>query len=610
LFEFPAELTVEVDLFFLESEQEQTKSSRMLFRAKSFMYFRIRMKSNWYSIFFIVKKLQHKQTVGDTGVQGVKHYAKPITRIAVLSIALAMAVNILTIAVVEGFQQEVSRKVIGFGSHISISRAGELTIRESLPFLANADLEQQLKSVDGVTHVQSVAYIPAMLQSRGNTEQKEISGVILKGVDKSYDWTFFKSYLIAGKIPEFQHANSNEILISNRIAKDLHYQLGDTLNAYFVKKKPIQRQFRIVGIYETGLEDFDKELAFCYLPQVQQLNDWGISAEISIDDTLHQGMLIVRAQVNGGNGKYRYDWGKGYEHFAGFQLCPTKDTTIRLIAADYWNRIDEPAGNVAQPDYETSIADTCYLKIAVTGDKTSACFFKTDADGQLIKQYRNADGLSYDLDAGTKKIHVESFPGKGSFHNYLGAYELAVTDFDNMPEQLKRVKKSLFASGEMQQQLQAKSIQDNNKDLFTWLEFLDINLAIVLGLMLIIGIVNMGSALLVLILVRSNFIGIFKAMGANNRFLRKVFVLHVGQLIFKGMLWGNGVGILIAWLQYQFHIIPLDPKVYYLNAVPIELNLMKIIALNLITLIVCMGAMILPSFVIAKISPSKTIRFK
>ena len=118
LFEFPAELTVEVDLFFLESEQEQTKSSRMLFRAKSFMYFRIRMKSNWYSIFFIVKKLQHKQTVGDTCVQGVKHYAKPITRIAVLSIALAMAVNILTIAVVEGFQQEVRRKVIGFGSHI------------------------------------------------------------------------------------------------------------------------------------------------------------------------------------------------------------------------------------------------------------------------------------------------------------------------------------------------------------------------------------------------------------------------------------------------------------------------------------------------------------
>lgn len=566
------------------------------------------MRSN--PIYFIVKKLQHKQKVEDETVQSDTFYSKPITRIAVLSIALAMIVNILTIAVVEGFQQEVSRKVIGFGSHISISKAGESTIKESSPMLFNSTLSNALKGIDYVTHVQSVAYIPALLQSRGTEKQKEIMGVVLKGVDKSYDWTFFNTYLVSGSVPKFQDEASNEILISNRIAKDLHYKLGDTLNAYFVKKKPIQRQFRIVGIYETGLEDFDKELAFCNIKQVQQLSDWGISSEIVIDDTLSNGELIIRAQVSGGNGNYRYDWGKGYEKYAGYQICPTKDTTIRLIASDYWNFMSEPSGSVDNPDFETAIADTSHLKITLTGNKIGACNVQTDSENQIYKKYTDKAGLNYTIDAGEKQIHVESYPGKGSYSNYVGAYELALTNFDDIDKQVKAVNKAIFAQPEIKQQLQVKSIKDNNRDLFTWLEFLDINLVIVLSLMLIIGIVNMGSALLVLILVRTNFIGIFKAMGATNRFLRKVFVFHVGGLILKGMLWGNAVGIFIGWLQYQFHIIPLDPKVYYLNTVPIEINIFKILGLNLITITVCLIAMIIPSFVISKISPSKSIRFK
>lgn len=572
------------------------------------MYFRNRMKSN--PIFFIVKKLQPKRNDADVTERRDKFYSKPITRIAILSISLAMIVNILTIAVVEGFQQEVSRKVIGFGSHISISRAGESTIRESAPLLFNSTLEKSLKNIDGVTHVQSIAYIPALLQSRNKEKQKEIMGVMLKGVDKSYDWSFFKTYLIAGKTPSFNQPNSNEILISNRIARNLHYQLGDTLNAYFVKNKPIQRQFRIVGVYETGLEDFDKELAFCYLPQVQQLSDWGISSEIVIDDTLQNGELIVRGLVNGGNGNYRYDWGKGFEKYAGYQFCPTKDTTIRLIVADYWNFIDEPVGNVDDPNRETAIADTAYLKIKILGEKLSPCRIQVDTEGNVVKKYTDNSGYAYSINAGAKTIHVESFPGKGSFTNYIGAYELAVQDFDNMDNQVKAARKAVLFQPEVKQQLQVNSIKDNNRDLFTWLEFLDINLAIVLSLMLVIGIVNMGSALLVLIIVRTNFIGVFKSMGANNAFLRKVFVFHAGGLILKGMIWGNAIGILIAWLQYQFHIIPLDPKVYYLNTVPIDLNWLKIISLNLITLVICLVALILPSLVISKISPSKSIRFK
>jgi lipoprotein-releasing system permease protein len=574
------------------------------------MYFRIRMGNNWNYIYFIAKKLQRKQVVTDDSLQGNKKAAKPITRIAILSISLAMVVNIVTIAVVEGFQQEVSRKVIGFGSHISIQKSGEISLMESAPLMKSENFEQTLSKIEGVTHVQSVAYKPALLQSRGNVTQKEILGVVLKGVDKNYDWSFFKSYLKKGKLPTFKSPTSTEVLISNRIANDLHYKLGDTINAYFVKQKPIQRQFQIVGIYETGLEDFDKELVFCYLPQVQQLNDWGITAEITVDDTLSYGELVIRAQVSGGNGNYRYDWGKGNERYAGFTICPTKDTTIRLIASDYWTFLDEPSGSLGQTKSETAIPDTAYLQIKVHGNKLAPCAFKLDSDGNLKKKFLSQDGLHYELNAEAKTVELESFPGHGSYSEYIGSYELSVADFSDIENQKCKIQKAVEFNPDFRQQVKVNSIKDNQSDLFVWLSFLDVNLAIVLILMLIIGIVNMGSALLVLILVRTNFIGILKAMGASNLFVRKVFLVHTGQLILKGMIWGNVIGIGLCWLQYQFHIIPLDAKVYYLNTVPIEFSIWKIAALNIITLGVCLIALFIPSLLISRINPAKSIRFK
>ena len=574
------------------------------------MYFRIRMSNNWKSIFFIAKKLQRKQMVTDESLQGTKKAAKPITRIAVLSISLAMIVNIVTIAVVEGFQQEVSRKVIGFGSHISIQKSGEISLMESAPLMKSKKLEESLCRIEGVTHVQSVAYKPALLQSRGDVEQKEILGVVLKGVDKNYDWSFFKSYLKEGKIPLFKDPASTEILISKRIATDLHYELGDTINSYFVKQKPIQRQFQIVGIYETGLEDFDKEIVFCYLPQVQQLNDWGIKTEIIVEDSLYRDNLIIRANVTGGNGNYRYNWGEGYENTPVFAMYPQKDTVIRLIASDYWTFMDEPAGNPDNPKSETAIPDTAYLKIQIRGDKSALIPFEKDSEGNLKKHYLSDDGLHYQIKAGAKTIDLEFFPGHGSASQYVGSYELSVADFSDIEFQKYKIQKSIEFNPDFRQQVKVNSIKDNQRDLFVWLSFLDVNLAIVLLLMLVIGIVNMGSALLVLILVRTNFIGVLKAMGASNIFVRKVFLVHTGQLILKGMLWGNVIGIGMCWLQYQFHIIPLDPKVYYLNTVPIEFSLWKIGALNIITIGVCLLALFIPSLLISRINPAKSIRFK
>lgn len=567
------------------------------------MYFRVRMRDSWNFTFFIARNLQKQQVEG-------KKVARPITRIATISIALAMIVNIITIAVVDGFQQEVSRKVIGFGSHISIQKSGEGSVMESSPLQKDADFIQLLRGIPGVTSVQSVAYKPALLQSSSRDEQKEILGVVLKGVDKSYDWTFFKNYLKEGKLPNFSKKGSNELLLSKRIARDLHYQVGDTVNAFFVKQNPIQRQFQVVGIYETGLEDFDKELAFCDLLQVQNLNDWGITAQIVIDDTLTNGSLVMRADVNGGNGRYRYDWGEGFDTYAGHQICPIKDTVVRLIAADYWSLMSEPTGSTTYQYGETALPDTAYLKISVKGEKMTACQFHTNADGEVQRDYLDDEGYNFNINAGVKTLHFESFPGKSSSGAYVGSYEVTVSDFDQLTDLKRKISKSVLFNPKFNQQVQVKSIKDQQQDLFVWLSFLDINMAIVIFLMLVIGIINMGSALLVMIMVRTNFIGVLKSMGAKNWLIRKVFLVHFGKLILKGMIYGNGIGFGLCLLQQQFNIVPLDPKIYYLSTVPISLNWWMVIALNVVTIVVCLAALIVPSYVISKISPAKSIRFR
>lgn len=561
------------------------------------------MRTNWNFIFFIARTLQ-KQTV-----EG-KKVARPITRIATISIALAMIVNTITVAIVDGFQQEVSRKVIGFGSHISIQKDGEGTLFETAPLLSDKKFEDLTRSIDGVISLQSVAYKPALLQSSAEKGQKEILGVVLKGVDKSYDWHFFQTHLIAGRVPNFKQAASNELLISKNIAQKLHYSLGDTVAAFFVKQQPIQREFKIVGIFETGLADFDQELVVCSLHQVQQLNDWGIQAAIEVDDTLTNGELVIRANVIGGNGNYRYDWGNGFERYAGYQICPTKDTVIRLIAADFWTRLDEPTGATQLRDGETALPDTAYLKISLSGNKAAACLFQLTTEKTLDKKYLDDTGNNFYLLAGAKKITFSATSGKGSFTHYVGSYELMVNDFEALEKVKRAVQKAVVFNPNFTQTVQVKSIKDNQRDLFVWLSFLDINMAIVLLLMLVIGIINMGSALLVMILLRSSFIGVFKAMGATNWQLRKVFLVHFGKLILKGMLWGNVIGVGFCLLQAAFHIVPLDPKIYYLDAVPVSISVLSIIGLNVITLIVCLAALLVPSYLVAKIAPSKAMRMK
>jgi lipoprotein-releasing system permease protein len=157
--------------------------------------------------------------------------------------------------------------------------------------------------------------------------------------------------------------------------------------------------------------------------------------------------------------------------------------------------------------------------------------------------------------------------------------------------------------------LNSTNIADANPDIFNWLELQDINVLIIIVLMLIVAAINIISALLILILDRINMIGTLKALGASDWNIRKIFLWNATFLIGKGLLWGNLIGISLAYLQQTFSLVKLPQESYYVSVVPINMNLTDILLLNLGTLVICIVVLLLPSYVITKIKPIQAIRF-
>ncbi len=155
-----------------------------------------------------------------------------------------------------------------------------------------------------------------------------------------------------------------------------------------------------------------------------------------------------------------------------------------------------------------------------------------------------------------------------------------------------------------------QTIRDINPQIFGWLDLLDINTWVILVLMLSVAGFNIISGLLILILERTNGIGILKALGANNWSIRKVFLFQASFLIGKGMLWGNIVGVSICLIQHFTHLIPLDAEAYYISYVPVSLNIFYWLLINVGTAIISFTMLIAPSYIITRISPAKAIRFE
>ena len=158
--------------------------------------------------------------------------------------------------------------------------------------------------------------------------------------------------------------------------------------------------------------------------------------------------------------------------------------------------------------------------------------------------------------------------------------------------------------------LYTQDIREQNPNVFSWLELLNMNVVIIILLMVCVAGFNIISGLLILILDAVQFIGILKALGADNGFLRRIFLCRASFLVINGMLWGNVIGLILCALQYYFHVIPLDPTAYYVSYVPIAFHWGWWSVLNVGTFLVSMLILVAPSAIITRISPAKVMHFE
>jgi len=186
----------------------------------------------------------------------------------------------------------------------------------------------------------------------------------------------------------------------------------------------------------------------------------------------------------------------------------------------------------------------------------------------------------------------------------VGGFEVILNNFNEIDSKSEDVYAKTGAT------LNSQSVIEKYPGIFEWINLFDTNIYLIIAIMILVAGINMITALLVLILERTQMVGILKALGSSNISIRKVFLYNAGYLILRGLFWGNLIGLTILLIQKYTGVITLDSETYYVNEVPIYLDFGYILLLNLGTLVLCLLMLIVPSIVISKISPAKSIKFE
>ena len=462
---------------------------------------------------------------------------------------------LMSVCIVSGFQQEIRNKVIGFGSHFQVIGNEANFSQDSHPLLFDSLVYRDLKNVDGVRHVQTFATKPGILETR-----EAIQGVVVKGVAQDFEWSFLKQALVEGEVLDTSHPDSLDLVISQYLASRLKLHVGDRVSLYVFNKEadPRQRNFVVRGIFNSGLEDYDKQFVFIHMSQVQRLAGWGLRLEVLADSVVRNGTVAIGAQAFGGDGKYQYSWSNADWEGEGPHFCEVRSDSTLMV------KVHDRSGTL--PD-------------------------------SVMIHLHFPDGISQ----GRVICNLES-PSVDA--QYVGGYEVLIADYKNLMLQDDRLFEAVASRF-----LQVVKITDRSPEIFAWLEMLDVNVVIIIVLMIVISVVNMTSALLIIILERQQMIGTLKALGIQDNPVIRIFLRNAIFIISRGMMWGNILGLGMAVIQYFTHIVRLDPTHYYVNFVPIRFDWSYILLMNGITLLVCAVCMILPAMYVLRISPIRAIRF-
>lgn len=473
-----------------------------------------------------------------------------------------MAVMILTIGISTGFQNEVRAKVTGAGAHIEIVPLAQGDANASARVRIAQPFYPWLDTVPGVAHIQVFALQPGIVET-----DDDIQGVVVKGAGADHDWTFLQRHLVAGRVLAIGDSVRPEILISNWMAKRMRRGLGEELTVYLIKgREDIRpRKYRIVGIYETGLEKVDHQVVHVDIAHIQRFAQWGLQAEIAVRED-EAGGILIEGLAFGGDGRFSYDWpGTSLRGKGPHPVCARTPTTLMLVVSDN----------------SGALPDTAWVHLLPrAAPLAGSCLPFADAE-------------------------ISTRTSGGSYKDYCGGFEVMLEDDRTLFAMDDLIYGQYLGAG-----LRTMTVRQKFPEIFSWLELLDTNVVVVILLMVVVAIINMTSALLIIILERTSMIGVLKALGAGNRAIRRIFLIDAAYILGIGILLGDLLGIGLALLQQRFGLARLPIESYYVDQVPVDLSFWPLALLNIGVLVVCVLALVLPSMYVSRIAPAKAIRFE
>ena len=389
-----------------------------------------------------------------------------MSRIAVVSVAVSVAVMLVALAVILGFKREVTARMVGFSAPVEVIDAAGIYAAESQPVVATEGLEALLRAVEGVRSVSPYALKSGIVRTRD-----AMDGVALKGVDGSYDWSFFADRVTEGRLPRVgDSVRTKELLLSRRTARLLGLHTGDKVEMLFVDsdQTPRRDRFKVSGLYSTGMEELERT-ALTDLRNVQRLSGWS-SGEVS-----------------------------GYDLYA--------------------------------------------------------------------DDVRKADRLAGAVNAALLRSELPEVDG-----------------------------------------VVAVSVGERYPAVFDWLKAHNVNAAVIIAVMVVVAFFNMASALLILVLERTRMIGLLKAMGMENRRIRRIFLYRAAFIVGRGLLWGNLAAGVLCWLQLRFHLLKLDPAGYMLSEVPVAVGAGWWLAVDVAAAGAILALLFVPAALVARIRPDEAIK--
>ncbi|QED37679.1 ABC transporter permease [Antarcticibacterium arcticum] len=289
---------------------------------------------------------------------------------------------------------------------------------------------------------------------------------------------------------------------------------------------------------------------------------------------------------------------------------------VKGVGGDFkWENFEDFLVEGSLPDYSQNLTEEILISRYIAnrmgfkvGDKAITYFLREDVNRNPLLRAFLIKGI---YDSGFQEFdelyliadirHIQRL--NNWEQDQVGSFEVFIDDFKKLDQ------KGVEVYDNTPSLLDSRTIKQKYYAIFEWLSLFDFNIALIIGIMILVAGINMITALLVLILERTQMIGILKALGGGNWSIRKIFLYNASYLIILGLFWGNLIGLGLLFLQKYFKLFPLNPETYYVTEVPVYIGWEYILGVNLGTLILCVLMLLIPSVIITRISPVKAMKF-